>query len=69
MREKLTAAILVLAGVLSLASCTMPGTTATAAEDTGETVTVMEDDGSRSYSEEKVYENIDKIAADLADCN
>lgn len=67
MREKLTAAILILAGVLSLASCNVPGTAAT--DETEEKVTVTEDDGSRSYSEEKVYENIAKIADDLADCN
>ena len=70
MREKLTAAILVLAGAMSLASCTVPrNTEPRTTDDAVETVTVTEDDGSRSYSEEKVYENIDRIADDLADCN
>ena len=68
MREKVTAAILTLACVMSLASCSVPKTTDDT-EDAEDQDIVTEDDGSHSYSEEKIYENIDKIADDLADCD
>lgn len=67
MREKLTAAILIAASVISLAACT-PAKSA----DTGNSGTEAEKEtveSSRSYSEEKVLESIDGIAAALAACD
>ena len=65
MREKLTAAILILACVMSLASCTVPKTT----EEIEDTETETTEEKDLSFSEEKIYENIDKIAAALANCD
>ena len=65
MREKLTAAILILACVMSLASCTVPKTT----EDTEAQETETTEEKELSFAEEKIYENIGKIAAALANCD
>ncbi len=64
MHRKITAAILILANVLTLASCT-------AAKETEETTVpgTSEEEDHRSFSEEKIYENIGKIAAALAVCD
>ncbi len=64
MHRKITAAILIFANVLSLASCT-------AVKKPEETTVpdVSEEEDHRSYSEEKVYESIENIAASLAACD
>lgn len=64
MRKRVIAAILILANVMSLASCSIPGKT----DETNETDTTT-GEHERSFSEEKVYENVEKITAALAACD
>ena len=63
MRKKVTAAILILANVISLASCTVPGRTEVTEEETDA------EEKERSNTEEKIYSNIEKITADIAGCD
>lgn len=64
MKRKITAVILILANVFTLASCTFART----AEETGDPE-ITEEEDHRSFAEEKIYENIEKIAAALAVCD
>lgn len=61
MRKKVIAVFLILASVLSLAACTMTGSTDES--DAGH------EEVTRSYSEEKIYGIIDKICTALASCD
>ena len=63
MREKAIAAILILASVMTMASCSMPGKAETEDREN------IEEDDNRTYAEEKIYENIEKITAALAACD
>lgn len=65
MHRKLTAAILIIANVLTLASCSLPKREDDAEQDPD--AGTEEDD--RSYTEEKIFGNIEKITEALADCN
>ena len=64
MRGKIIAFILILANVLTLASCSVPQK----AENTDPDTESSEEED-RSYSEEKIYENIEKITAAVAACD
>ena len=67
MRKRVIAAILILANVVAMASCSIPGNT----RSTGETADpdTSTEEHERSFSEEKVYENVEKITVALAACD